>query len=537
MKKIVLAALLIAGFVTGFAQQWQWAVSGSCSGLDRAWDIARTTDGSVFITGQFTDTLKIENSIAYSRGMEDVFVAKYNQSGVLQWLTTFGGKSTDIGIGIDADAAGNTYICGYFTDTLTINDSAYIAASWDMFFVKISPEGKIVWMQHPNSDGYELAYGVAVTAQGEAYITGWFQGKLIFETDTTLMAYGSSDILVAKFNTNGNLCWAKNAGTAAVDYGYKIGVDSAANCYVTGVADSACDFGNGVVLLSRGMFVTKYDKNGVAQATAAASAGVNQIAVAQNGAGYVSGRFKEYTQFGNNSILSFNKTDDAYCAKLDANCLWQWEVQSGGNGSDKGRAVAVDKWLNAYYTGSFADTFYIAGQTLIANNLSDDIFVAKVSSDGQYQWIMQAGSELEDVATDIITDSDGNIFVTGWYVGNSKFGNQSLQAQNVADMNFFLAKINIPAGIENNVQTAKNLYIKQFPNPFTNNVSFEIQTSNFNFQTTKIKIFNLLGNCVKEVTNCASRIITIDTNDLQAGFYFYTIENGNLKTSGKIVKK
>ena len=73
--------------------------------------------GFVYVTGFFSGT---EASLGLvSRGVEDVFVAKYSQAGALQWARRFGGTTQDNPGGIAVDASGNVYVAGGFGGTAT----------------------------------------------------------------------------------------------------------------------------------------------------------------------------------------------------------------------------------------------------------------------------------------------------------------------------------------------------------------------------------------------------------------------------------
>jgi hypothetical protein len=54
-------------------------------------------------------------------GADDAYVVKYNTSGTAQWATRIAGSSTDLGIGITVDSAGNSYVTGeYLSNPVTI---------------------------------------------------------------------------------------------------------------------------------------------------------------------------------------------------------------------------------------------------------------------------------------------------------------------------------------------------------------------------------------------------------------------------------
>jgi hypothetical protein len=84
----------------------------------------------------------------------------------------------------------------------------------------------------------ERCAGIAVDGSGNSYVTGSFQFTATFgpgeANQTQLTFVGNSDIFIAKYNSNGTLAWAKQAGGSGIDGGFGIAVDGSGNSYVTG---------------------------------------------------------------------------------------------------------------------------------------------------------------------------------------------------------------------------------------------------------------------------------------------------------------
>ena len=69
-------------------------------------------------------------------------------------------------------------------------------------------------------------------------MTGYFRSPTItFDTTTLTNVNGGgmySDVFVAKYDTNGNVLWAKSAGSIDGDEGWGICTDANGNVFVTG---------------------------------------------------------------------------------------------------------------------------------------------------------------------------------------------------------------------------------------------------------------------------------------------------------------
>ncbi len=222
---------------------------------DYGYGIAVDTTGNAIVTGETRssdfpvtpgayDTTFISNGDPYNG---DAFVAKFNASGsLLSYATYLGGSSSDIGIDIEVDAAGNTYVSGItrssdFPATSGAYDTTFNGGGWDGFVVKLNTSGSLIsfgtYIGGSNSDGGHIA----VDAAGNVYVGG---GTDSLDFPTTTGAYdttfnGVADAFVAKLNHSGSLLiYATYLGGSNFDGIGAINMDAAGNVYVTGWTNS-----------------------------------------------------------------------------------------------------------------------------------------------------------------------------------------------------------------------------------------------------------------------------------------------------------
>jgi hypothetical protein len=106
-------------------------------------------------------------------------------------------------------------------------------------------------------------------------------------------------------------------------------------------------------------------------------------------------------------------------AKYDANGLNKWFTNSlsGFNTAGSGAALAVDTTGNVYITGVFHQVIQFGNISLTnaasANNLYDEIVVAKFNTAGIPQWAKRGGGEGNDKGLGIGVDGAGNVIVSG----------------------------------------------------------------------------------------------------------------------------
>ncbi len=351
------------------------------------------------------------------------------------WAESAGGTISDYGCGIATDDSGNSYITGYFMDTANFGTTILTSSGDDDIFVaKLDVDGNWLWAKRAggDSDPYgDRSYGIAIDENGNCFITGEFWGTAYFGT-TELISSGSSDIFVAKLDTNGNWLWARRAGGSSTDEGKSFATDNSGNCYVTGFFSSASDINFGSISLTSygysDAIVAKLDTNGNwLWATHAGSElwdEVNDIETDANGNSYISGFFYDTATFGSTQ-LSSNGNSDIFVAKLDTNGNWLWAERAGSTYNDEGYGIAIDDSGNCYITGEF---WGIADFGFISLNSSGqgDIFIAKLDTDGNWLWANQAGgSSQDDTGYSISTDNNGNCYATGEFIGTVYFGTTS----------------------------------------------------------------------------------------------------------------
>lgn len=123
------------------------------------------------------------------------------------------------------------------------------------------------------------------------------------------------------------------------------------------------------------------------------------------------------------------------------NCFWS--DRSGNSESDNGRSIVTDQSGNVYITGFFASDTIIFGNTTLANKGSNsDLFVAKYNQTGQVIWARSFGSLLEDEGRGIACDANNNIYLTGYFRGDSiSFGSTTLYNQILGYSEVFITKL------------------------------------------------------------------------------------------------
>jgi len=452
MKKTFLIVLLLLSCVFIFAQLNPWLWVKNNIGINTnciSYGIAVDASGNSYVTGYFQGTATFGYTTLTSSGGSDIFVAKLDSWGNWFWAKNAGGTGADIGYGIAVDASGDSYVTGYFYGSAIFGYTTLTSSGGsDIFVAKLDSWGNWLWAKNAGGTGADIGYGIAVDADGNSYVTGYFQSSPAAFGSTTLISNGDYDIFVAKLDSWGNnWLWAKNAGGTKNDYGQGIAIDANGNSYITGYFDTSATFGS-TTLTSNGnadIFVAKLDSSGNNWLWAKNAGGIfgdigYGIAVDGIGNSYVTGYFDYSATFGSTTLIS-NGVYDIFVAKLDSSGNWLWAKNAGGTDYDRGRSIAVDTSGNSYVTGYFKGTAAF-GSTTLTNSGNFDIFVAKLDSNGNWLWSKNVGGTQNIFGYSIAVDAIGNSYVTGYFYYSTTLGSTTLTSNGGNDI--FVTKVHIP---------------------------------------------------------------------------------------------
>ncbi|HEY0091803.1 MAG TPA: SBBP repeat-containing protein [Flavobacterium sp.] len=315
-----------------------------------------------------------------------------------EWVTSEGGYNEDRGLGVASDANGNTYVTGFFQGTATFGSYTFTSTGGkDIFLAKYNPDGVLLWAQQFGGQGNGFGNEVAVDASGNCYLAGSFSGTVAFGTIVLQSTTLDPDALLLKTDPDGNVLWARKGGGAAWDEARSVVV--------------------------AGDLV------------------------------YITGLFSETATFGSTTVTTLGNVD-MFVAAYDLNGNFYWFSRGGGPQSEIGFAIAADSAGNAYVTGYFQGGQTNFGTVSVSNggNLYTDMFVVKLDAAGTFLWARSGGTIAnDDEGRGIAADEEGNVYVTGEMRDAGSFDVLSYSGAGIADI--FVAKYDTSGTIQ---------YLKQF---------------------------------------------------------------------------
>lgn len=166
---------------------WEYTLSGPGGGNDEIRAVADDGAGNLYAAGYTNGPTGQGN---------DAWVARFDETGMLVWSTTFNGPDsmTDVYDAVAIDGDGNLVLGGYSQSATSGND---------VFLRKIDPsEGSALWSRvfpGPNG-GTDLVWDVGVSPAGHIYAAGYEDGP----------AGEGRNAWLAKFDTDGNEIWTRS---------------------------------------------------------------------------------------------------------------------------------------------------------------------------------------------------------------------------------------------------------------------------------------------------------------------------------------
>lgn len=379
-----------------------------------------------------------------------------------QWAYASASVETVSGNGIAVDQEGNSYITGSFSGG-TIYEGItcpYSFASYG-YLIKYSPSGELIWGREIKGMGFANESNlIDCDKAGNCFVAGIFKGEADFGNNVVLTNNNFYQNFLAKYDADGNIVWAKAIADGVPRF-TSINIDkSAEKLLLTGVFSSTVVFGNDTLT---GKSTTSYDNSFVARMDTSGnslwavpihsfrSVTSTDIDTDESGNVYVIGSFYDNMTVADTTLTAANGQydNDIFCTKLNASGVFEWIKQIPGNaeGSIADKAVAVDNEGNCYINGHFSYDLQIDDMVVTWIG-GTDVFVAKISGDGETIWAQALGSPnySGDRAGDIAINGSGNIFVIGDYYADS---HQSLYIGDtiIPDIQYasFVAQFN-PAG-------------------------------------------------------------------------------------------
>ena len=309
----------------------------------------------------------------------------------LRYSSFLGGTRWDEMFDVDVNSAGDAYVVGITQSPnfpVTASHSPEAADVMDVAVTRVSKAGTVIFSTFIGGGNTDAGHNIAVDSGGNAYLTGRTESE-DFPTKSPLQrpingrrCQGSPchDAFVTKLDPRGGVVYSTYLGGTENEEGVGIAVDSGGRAYVSGNTDSI-DF-----------------------PVRNAAQGVNR---------------------GKPCEGDLPCPFETFAAKLTSSGTGlHWSTYLGGQASDRSSGIAVDRWGDAYVTGTTRSTNFPtrnAMQSKINGNHCGppfgfpclDVFLTKLHHEGQIVYSTYFGGSRPEQGGGVAVDRNGQPHIVG----------------------------------------------------------------------------------------------------------------------------
>jgi hypothetical protein len=426
----------------------QWAELFGSPGVGSV-GIAVAVDamGNSVMAGNFSGSMALPGGgmLTAPSGQTSIFVLKVDPTGKVLWSNAFGStNSVSLLSAVAVDPSGDLAIGGFVGGSVSFDGQSAIGPG--LFVTKITTMGITLWskgltVNYMAGPGFgfvdDLVAGLAMTAQGDVAVAGWFRSPLDFGNGALAMpAQGAGFVAMLRGSDgsgkNADGYWGKALCSSNCP-AQGVAVDAMGNVVLVGTFQGTMTLGLGSTLTAAGnndLFLGKlapplgtpvWQKQiGAPGATVQGPdisfvSGGPVLALDATGGPTIIGTFSGTVDFGGGSVAG----PAGFIARYRADQAYAPGGKVLVNGTPNG--VAVDASGNVFLAGSFTGSLDLDSYHLVSAG-GQDIFVARLSSAGAFAWSRRYGDASDQWATSLALTPQGEPVVVGFVEGTADFG-------------------------------------------------------------------------------------------------------------------
>ena len=430
-----------------FAQTVDWLNVAGHFLSDKATRVVMDNEGNTYMTGYYNEEATLGSIvIPFSNPhSKEVFIAKIDPNGNFLWVKNGVNYYDDRGLGICLDNNNNVYVTGTCWGGIQFGPlyaSTPSSFTDNIFFVKLDSDGNFLFLDIMGSDeGDDQGLDVASDGNGHIYLTGFISsyslvGDAVFGSLNTPAPLDSLAFL-AKFDiATNNWLWVRTFDGDHLNKDNKVACDQYGNAYVCGGYKGTVDFGANTVTSNgdRDIFVTKYDPSGnhiyVASAGGPLEDRADGIAIGLDDHVYLTGEFRDKAIFGSDTINNNGGPNgaDIFVSRMDLNGTWKWAKKAGSDGGkDRGTDICINNKFNIFVSGQFKHEAKFGGDIELTDTSSVQFFVAAIDTLGKWRWAKQGGGPNDDRGNGIACDTSCNLVTCGYFEDECSFESEFVQ--------------------------------------------------------------------------------------------------------------
>jgi hypothetical protein len=352
---------------------------------DEVSGLAIRPQGGLVWGGIFWDSIQYQTTSLYApSGGKGFYLWALNEEEEVDWAISIDGTGARVLTDLAIDDAGNIYLAGHFKEDLFVGDEILTAkAERDLFLIKYSAEGSLVWVAQAGEEGDVRANQLALLPSGKIALAGHYRGTLILADDELTSDSDDEDGFLAIFSEDGMPEWGLKAGAQYEDF-------------------------------------------------------VNGLVVGEDGHLYLAGSFLGPLDIGGQEMIqTIGFNFNLFLAKITSLGEVVWVRNIGATDEESGGLLLADG-NRPVLTGLFRQSLSIDGRTVYGNPSNFNAFVAGFEEDGQLKWMYSAPSDGQSVVQALGLNSEQQVLVAGSFNENVGF---DMTYPSAGDFDAFLARL------------------------------------------------------------------------------------------------
>ncbi|RZJ68034.1 MAG: T9SS type A sorting domain-containing protein [Flavobacterium sp.] len=555
MKKLLLTLLSLCGFHLSAQMTADWYAAGYGPEIDYSGAMTRDNNGNLISAGTMGSSATFSATTLSGNDDFDkgIFIAKYEASGQLLWAKRLPATYISIVSDVEADSDGNIFITGDFVDSVDFDPSSaqtvLTADSPQMYLAKYSPNGDLLWVHDFTLSEELYEKNLAIDENGNVYIAGTVSYSVDFDPSGNTAIIPGSDsnqMVLASYGPAGNYRWAFPIATSYETSAFEFKNNK---IYVAGKASGNTDLdpSAATVIIGpdfTGIFVAQYDTTGnflSAFGLGQENQNVVMHGVAIDNAGNISitGVFSGSVDFDPSSSEAILTQDNSgiYIAKYSNVGNYFWAKSLADPDFKVPYEIATDNNGNIAVAGNFRNSFDIDpgdNEELIEAAFGFDIFVTRLDANGNFLDGQRIGHDYDAIKGDgydrlgdivLLTDT---LYVSGGIAGDFDFDADGplLPMENDPNDSTGLSAFLVKYSVEPFLSVTENTFNSSFfayPNPTNGILTLENNLE-------PISLYDVFGRCLATYPSSQT---TIDISTVSTGTYLLKTPT----TSIKILKK
>lgn len=359
------------------AQTLEWAVPIGGKSNESSVHTATDGDGNVVSSGTFSLAIDFDPGpgefVISSAAGNDVFVQKLDAAGNFLWAISFASVNFLSTSDIEVDSAGDIVVFGQFKGTVDFDPSTNqllktAQGGTDLFIVKLSPMGQVLWVKTIGSDSEDYGSGIEAASNNDIVICGSYAGKIDFDPGQDsiwAISNGGRDIFVIKLTSQGDFVWGNSFGDSGEyhqEFPTALALGPLGDIIMTGSYEGFIDFGSGLDTV----------------------------------------------------VINSPDTMSMFIVKMSSVGEALWAKSIAGYEGNRIRGIASNSQGDIIFTGWFLDSVdFDPGPTenYVVNQDRTDMFITTWDSMGNFRWTQNLGAQTFASGESVVVNANDDIFV------------------------------------------------------------------------------------------------------------------------------